>query len=635
MRSVIDNLTSQIQFTKTAQKTENARLLGAFPFDDRLCFRLEAPRALGLFRPQLALYRDDDGQNFSLFFERTGLDFETDRFELSVSLRDLCCKGCADGLFWYTVICESGYGRLRISCSHHSYLPVVTRWDAPYCAYQLTIYQSDFHTPDAFKGGILYHIFVDRFARGGKVPVREDALLNEDWENGIPQYAETWGGFVKNNQFFGGTLYGVVDKLDYLSSLGVTTLYLSPIFEAYSNHKYDTGNYFSIDPMFGGLDAFEKLVQETQKRGMTILLDGVFNHTGDDSVYFNKYGRYDSQGAYQSRNSPYYSWFDFQEYPDKYRCWWDIPILPAVTTTDPSYVDFVNGEKGVVAHYIQKGISGWRLDVADELDSSFLESLRRATKTANPNAILYGEVWEDASEKVAYGKRRRYFRGDELDSVMNYPLREGIIRFVRDGDWNALFEASAFLYSHYPKETSDCLMNLLGTHDTERILTVLAGDLDNGRSPSELSVAKMTQEQREIGKKRLKLCFLLSATLPGIPCIYYGDEVGMEGYRDPFNRMPFPWGREDSELLDFYRKIGEIRRQAPIFEKGYLEVEENTPPSVFAFSRFTKEDRLLVVVNQGKDSYFLKQGGVDLLTGKSADHFWISPESALILSKIR
>jgi glycosidase len=218
---------------------------------------------------------------------------------------------------------------------------------------------------------------------------------------------------------------------------------------------------------------------------------------------------------------------------------------------------------------------------------------------------------------------------------MNYPLREGIIRFVRDGDWNALFEASAFLYSHYPKETSDCLMNLLGTHDTERILTVLAGDLDNGRSPSELSVAKMTQEQREIGKKRLKLCFLLSATLPGIPCIYYGDEVGMEGYRDPFNRMPFPWGREDSELLDFYRKIGEIRRQAPIFEKGYLEVEENTPPSVFAFSRFTKEDRLLVVVNQGKDSYFLKQGGVDLLTGKSADHFWISPESALILSKIR
>ncbi|MGM9637467.1 MAG: glycoside hydrolase family 13 protein [Eubacteriales bacterium] len=629
--NIPEPIRKSVSFTKISQKTPNAHLLGVFDCEDRLTFRLTLPRRLGAKDPILDFYRDDDQCNFSLPFRWKGSDYVSEQYECVLTTASLCKSGEKDALLWYSVLMDSGYGRLRLSMNPYSYAPVLADANEYHSDYQLTVCKAGYDAPHAIRGGIMYHIFVDRFAQGGEVPVREDAILNPDWDNGVPQYADYRGGYVENNMFFGGTLYGIIDKLDYLESLGVSILYLSPIFRAYSNHKYDTGDYLTVDEMFGGDEALEKLIAETKKRNIAILLDGVFNHTGADSLYFNKKGRYDSVGAYQSKDSPYYDWYEFRDYPDSYRCWWDIDILPAVTTTNPSYLEFMTGEKGVVRHYLKKGISGWRLDVADELDSLFLDRLRTAVKAENPEAMIYGEVWEDASDKVAYGTRRKYFRGDQLDSVMNYPLKDGIIRFVKYGDKNALFAATALLYAHYPKGTSDTLMNHLGTHDTERILTVLGGDPDGGRTAKELSVARMSLEQRANAKALLKLCYTLSATLPGIPCIYYGDEAGMEGYRDPFNRMPYPWNHQDADLLAFYRKLGTVRRSLPVFAEGWFEVDESTPDGVFAFTRFDGDCQVYVAVNRSEEVFPIRKKGREMLTDSDGECYLLEPGTSAIL----
>jgi len=361
--------------------------------------------------------------------------------------------------------------------------------------------------------------------------------------------------------------------------------------------KYDTGDYMQIDEIFGGEEAFDHLIEKAKEKNIGIILDGVFNHTGDDSRYFNKYGKYDTLGAYQSPDSPWYHWFDFEDYPDRYRCWWGIDILPAVNTNEPSYRNFICGKDGVIRHYLRKGISGWRLDVADELSESLIRAIRSASRKEKSDALLLGEVWEDASDKIAYGKRRSYFGGNELDSVMNYPVGNAIIDYLLYGDSKKLFATVKRLYTHYPKGASDACMNLLGTHDTERILTRLSGVPDGGRSPKELSTAKLSPAERALATERLKLAWLLLSIMPGVPCIFYGDEAGMEGYYDPFNRRPFPWGREDEALLSFYREIGKLRRSLDLFAKGYMKLPESMPQGVFALSRFDETRTLLAVVN--------------------------------------
>ncbi len=633
-----DKLLRSVKLAKKSEKTDNAGLFGVFDTDDKLTFELTVPRAIGLFRPSLVFYRDSDSAEISFEFELSDFDMICDSFSCAVPMADLCPEGERDALLWYTVVADSGYGRLRISCSRSSYRPTVNRIDSGYDGFQLTVRPpAAVHPDDKFAGGIIYHVFVDRFAKGSRsVPVREGAIIDPDWENGIPEYAEVRGGFVRNNRFFGGTLWGVIERLDYIAELGVNMIYLSPVFEAYSNHKYDTGDYMKVDAMFGGDEALSLLVEKAGEKGISVILDGVFNHTGADSRYFNKFGRYNSIGAYQSKESPYYKWYEFDEFPDSYRCWWGIDILPAVTTTDSSYTDFICGKDGVLAKYMKMGVSGWRLDVADELSEEFLETLCDRVKTENSTSIVFGEVWEDASDKIAYGRRRKYFRGGQLDSVMNYPLRAGVIRFVKYGDKAALFEATALLYSHYPKETSDLLMNHLGTHDTERILTVLGGEPDGDRPASELALARLTDEQRSRAVEMLKLCWLIVAALPGLPCIYYGDEAGMEGYRDPFNRMPFVPERADKELTGFYRSVGKMRRSEPLFAGGYFEVDENTPDGVFAFRRFSDSDigyEIYVVANASDRSYITDVGGEDLLTGERHRYFDVLPKKAVIIRK--
>ncbi len=593
-----------ITLTKTATHTPEADLFGAFDNREVLTFTLAALREEGVTDPVMEIYRDDDGATLRYPFTWAGSDYIGDRYTLTLPTLSLCAEGEESGLFWYTVRFTSPKGNRRLSKNPHSYAPVIAPADWGYSAFQLTVFEYGKEATATFAGGMMYHIFVDRFAKGGDVPVREDAILEEDWYNGIPQFADKPGGFVANNLFFGGTLWGVAEKLDYLASLGVTVLYLSPIFEAYSNHKYDTGDYRKVDEMFGGDEAFDHLIAEAHKRGIKVILDGVFNHTGSDSRYFNRQGRYDTLGAYQSKESPYYDWFDFEEYPDTYRCWWGIEILPAVTTKHPAYRNFICGEDGVIRHYLRRGADGWRLDVADELDRSLLEDIYHAAHTEKPDAPIYGEVWEDASNKIAYDTRRRYFRGHGLDSVMNYPLKEGVIDFIRTGFKEKLFEATAGLYAHYPKTTSDLLMNFLGTHDTERVLTVLGGIGEEGRTNVELSTAKMPLEVRTRAVELLKLAFTLVATLPGVPCVYYGDEAGMEGYHDPFNRMPYPWGREEADLVAHYAALGKLRADhRALFGNGYLRVREDTPDGIFAFERWWDDERVLVAVNRSTEPW--------------------------------
>lgn len=631
-----EKLTDRLEFTKYSEKTDFGGLFGVFRWDDTITFRLTAPRELGVFHPCILFYRDSDGETLSFELNCTYFDLENECYELSLPMEELCPEGEHDALLWYTAVFESGYGWLRVSDAKNSYRPKTAAADAPYDGFQLTVSHDDPFAPSPYAGGMIYHIFVDRFAKSSAhtLPTREDAVLEEDWEGGIPEYAERRGGFVRNNKFFGGSLWGVIEKLDYLSSLGVSLIYLSPIFEAYSNHKYDTGDYMRVDEMFGGDDALATLITEAKKRGIGMILDGVFNHTGSDSRYFNRSGRYGEGGAYRDKNSPYFPWYDFTSYPDKYRCWWGIDVLPAVDTKNPDYTDFICGDSGVIEKYMKMGIAGWRLDVADELDDSFLAALCARVRSCDKDAPIFGEVWEDASNKSAYGTRRKYFRGGRLGSVMNYPLRNGIINFVKYGDKASLFEATALLYSHYPKSASDMLMNFLGTHDTERILTVLVGEDEGARSGSELAAAKLSPEERARGLELLKICATLIYTLPGVPTVYYGDEGGMEGYRDPFNRMPFVEKRQDRATVEFFRRLGALRRTETLFSGGLLEVDESTPSGVFSFRRFDPniDHEIYVCANVSDAPYKTNLDGVDALSGIFVENAVVMPSSAIILS---
>ena len=466
--------------------------------------------------------------------------------------------------------------------------------------WQLTVYSRNFSTPDWFKGGVLYQIFPDRFNFSGvkKKDVPSDRILRDDREN-EPYWRPTSEGKVLNNDYFQGDLKGIEEKLSYLKSLGVTCIYLNPIFEAQSNHRYDTANYEKIDPLLGTEKDFTNLCKSADKLGISIILDGVFSHTGDDSIYFNKYGRYDSVGAYQSKKSPYYKWYKFIDYPEKYHSWWGISILPEVIEESPDFIEYINGKEGIAKKWLELGARGWRLDVADELPDQFLDEFRKSVKDENKDALILGEVWEDASNKFSYGQRRRYFGGKQLDSVMNYPFAEAIISFIRSGIVEGFSDKILTITENYPKCCVDVLMNHIGTHDTMRIITQLAGESCEYRDRSWQSSHHLNEKQYEKGVKLLKLASVIQFTLPGVPCIYYGDEAGMQGYKDPFNRFCYPWGKENRELVDHYTVLGKMRHSCDCLKEGeFYTLSEML--GCLAFVRKGKKDAILVIVNRNE-----------------------------------
>lgn len=494
---------------------------------------------------------------------------------------------------------------------------------------QMTVCDFKFDEPKSILGSVIYHVFVDRFNRGSeKCPVSDGARVVEgEWEV-IPEYPEYPGAPLKNNTFYGGTLYGVIEKLDYIASLGTGVIYLSPIFEAASNHKYDTADYMTVDRMFGGEAALEKLIEECDKRNIKLVLDGVFNHTGSDSKYFNRYGRYKGNGAYQSTKSKYYSWYDFQSHPDKYTSWWGIDILPRINPDKKECGEYFIGKNGVIDKYSKMGIYGFRLDVADELSDDFISKIKSRLSEGG-ESMLYGEVWEDASNKIAYSTRKKYYLGSELDGVMNYPVRVGIIDYLCGKGTDKLRYALTDVTANAPDRILHTQMNLLGTHDTQRILTILGGRSSEGKSNAELSVLRMSSEAREKAIKRLMTGYTILATLPGIPAIFYGDEAGLEGYSDPFNRMPYPWGRESKPLLEHYQRLGEIRKKNSVYKKGAFRLIHLTD-DLLVFARDAKDYSYVTVVNNThKDlAVHFDSQSYALVSNKKCSAYTISPVGA-------
>lgn len=463
--------------------------------------------------------------------------------------------------------------------------------------WQLTVYKSSYKTPDFAKGNIIYHIFVDRFNRADGVKTKRKYRLHESFSES-PEVVSADGKYYADD-FFGGNFNGIREKLDYLEELGVGIIYLSPIFKAFSNHRYDTGDYLKVDELLGTEDDLKRLLDAAHEKGMKIILDGVFNHSGADSLYFNKFGTYDSLGAYQSKSSPYYDWYYFKKFPDEYACWWGCDNVPDLNKSNKDYRALVFGKNGVVEKWQKLGADGWRLDVVDELPIDFVNLLIKKIKSVNKDALVIGEVWEDASTKVSYGELRPYLLGDQLDGTMNYPFMNAIIAYVRDGDEKFFKDTVQSILENYPKETVYCLMNSLGTHDTVRIINALSDVRAHGWSKTHKLGYKLPDSEYEKAKKKLYLASVLQFTLPGIPSIFYGDEAGLQGFDDPINRRPYPWGSEDKEILAHYKKLGRIRREnRAVFSGGFNMRDEN---GLVAYERASGDDEILIAVNAGAD----------------------------------
>ena len=506
--------------------------------------------------------------------------------------------------------------------------------------WQLTVYDKDFHTPEWLRGGIIYQIFPDRFASSGtkKQNVPSDRVLRTD-RDGDPYWIPTAEGKVLNNDYFGGDLNGIEQKLGYLKSLGVTCIYLNPIFEAQSNHRYDTADYEKIDSMLGTEKDFKSLCESAKKLGIRIMLDGVFSHTGDDSRYFNRYSRYDSLGAYQSKESPYYGWYKFNKWPDDYKSWWGIEILPEVNEDNSDFIEYITGKNGIARKWLKLGASGWRLDVADELPDEFLDEFRKAVKEEKADGLVLGEVWEDASNKSSYGKLRRYLLGKQLDSVMNYPFAGAVIDFIRDANAELFASRVMSIVENYPKEVLDVLMNHLSTHDTMRAITALAGENCAYRDRKWQSTHSLDEREYHYGMKLLMAASAMQFALPGVPAIYYGDEAGMQGYKDPFNRRCYPWGKENGELVEWYKKLGKIRNENRVFKDGRFEILSAVAGCV-AFSRKNDDEAILVISNSNPHpiTYYVKSEWCDahdlLGNGKvAANMVDIEEKSTVILKR--
>ena len=446
--------------------------------------------------------------------------------------------------------------------------------------YQITVHE-DFQIPSWYKEGIMYNIFVDRFNNGNRTKKvsnpKENSFIYANWSDS-PMYIKDNNGEIIRWDFYGGNLKGIIEKLPYLNKMGVTIIYLSPIFESSSNHKYNTGDYKKIDPMFGDEEILQELIDKAAKRGISIILDGVFSHTGADSKYFNKFGRYDEVGAYQSNDSKYRSWYYFDEYPYNYKSWWGIKDLPNVNELNESYMDYIiYDEDSVINKWTGMGIKGWRLDVADELPTKFIKELRNELKNKDNDSVLIGEVWEDASNKISYGERRNYFVGDQLDSVMGYPFRDNIVNFLKGYiTSNQLRNKFMTLKENYPKESFKSNLNIISSHDISRIKTELNYDND-----------------------MVKLAVATQMTFEGIPYIYYGDEAGLCGGTDPDNRKTYPWKNEDEDMIEFYKESINTRKGYKVLTNGDTEFIKTNDDDVFGYIRYNENgEKVLVLVNR-------------------------------------
>ncbi len=577
--------------------------LGAVPRGEKIRFRAYPESYRVPLRGYLVVefddyhLEDDPAQSVPRVVELEMFHVEQcgDRELFEVEL-DLGAVGCGDyiGLCFYHFRFENDGGYFRYGARPGRSGGVAEFYGAASAhPFQLTVYEPR-DVPDWFGRGVTYQIFPDRFARSGDKLHPDTPLCDGStpdtrkrklmkWDEDPIARAEFFEGSmqVTNREFFGGNFAGIRDKLDYLRSLGVTTIYLNPIFESFSNHRYNTADYEKIDPMLGSLDDFRAFCDAAHERGMRVMLDGVFNHTGSDSVYFNRDDRYPSVGAYQSRESEYFGWFRFTRWPNMYDSWWGIDTLPAVNEAAPSYRSFICDK--VVRRWLREGADGWRLDVADELPDDFIREISAAARAEKSDAFVLGEVWEDASNKISYSERRKYLLDGGLDAVMGYVFRSSLVRFLRGGRAEDFRDEMLDLLENYPPYAIKNSMNILGTHDTPRILTLLGVDDGAFAGPKEEHARlRVPSERRAVAVALLKIAAAIQFCFVGSPTIYYGDEIGMEGAEDPFCRRTFAWGRDGEpkfhtrydrahpvrSILDWYRLLAKARTELDALVDG-------------------------------------------------------------------
>ena len=543
------------------------------------------------------LNRDDGSHAMNADLPFAGTEGPYDIFRGSFSIY-------ATGLYYYYFYVSHSYGGFRLfKQGDDTNMEAGDMW-------QLSCVPA-YTTPDWAKGAIIYQVFPDRFYKAGSVDLTgklEPYTLHKYWHEEV-DWHPTAEGVVLNNDFYGGNFRGITEKMDYIASLGTTILYLNPISKSFSNHRYDTGDYKLPDPMLGTVEDFQKLCDAAHQRGIRVILDGVYSHTGSNSLYFNKNGVFPGKGAYQSPDSPYHSWYTFYNWPHAYNSWWNFDTLPTVNKMDPEFIKYIiTDEDSVVAHWLKLGADGFRLDVADELPDEFLKLLYDRVKQIKPDALVLGEVWEDASSKTAYGRRRTYFTNAELDCVMNYPYRTAILNFMRGFDSGRAFKETVMsIAENYPQQVVHCNMNLLGTHDTPRILTAMVDDFDGSRE--EKAKRRLTRNQQEVANERLLMATFLQYMLPGSPSIYYADEAGMEGHKDPFNRRTYPWGREDPDLLEHFIRLGKLRRNLDVLRLGNIQFFQAGDRHL-GFTRTFEGRTVKIYANRSGDSWEIPYGKI-------------------------
>lgn len=443
--------------------------------------------------------------------------------------------------------------------------------------FQITCYQTQEISATWYREAVFYQIFPDRFFNGNP-----NQIINQPKANTFlyatpedqPMYIKNPAGEILRWDFFGGNLKGIQAKIPYLKELGITAIYLNPIFEANSNHRYDTSDYFMIDPILGTLEDFEALIEALQVNGIRVMLDGVFSHVGQNSRYFNRDGSYGlGVGAYHNPKSPYFSWFQFIKYPDQYQSWWGIEDLPTIDKWNTDFQQMIYGsDHSVIDYWTKRGVDAWRLDVADELPDLFIQGIRERLNQYSEK-VLIGEVWEDASNKISYQQRRQYLLGEHLQGVMNYPLRSAILALLNQTNTTEqIARMLTTLIENYPNAVLYNNLNSLGTHDTERILTMLDQDL-----------------------KKLNLAFAILFYFIGVPCVYYGDEAGLTGHKDPENRQFFPWKQSNLVTLAICKKWIAVRKENPILIEGTIDLFYTS--NLFGILRVKGNDYEALIVN--------------------------------------
>lgn len=565
-----------MQVIHDSQSLEFRKPFGAVEVGQKVKLSIKVDREL-VVAVQLILF---DGTKISKGMKKEYLN--SGEFKYSVEID----TSGALGLLEYYFILIDGYDRLYYGNNDEHLGGIGQIYNYNPVPYQVTVYEK-FYMPKWYKEGVIYQILIDRFCNGNEDNAinfpKENSFLYGRWDDN-PMYIKDNMGRIARWDFYGGNIKGIVKKLDYIKSLGANIIQLSPVFKSSSCHKYDAGNYEFIDEMFGTNEEFKELCKTAEEKGIKVVLEAVFSYTSSDSKYFNKLGNYDEIGAYNSPNSKYHNWYKFIKYPYHYESWWGINERPNVNVMEKSYTDYIiENEDSVVKKWMDLGASGWRLNVIDELPDEFIELIRRRIQEIDNEAVLLGDIWDDASNKISYSKRRRYLQGNEVQAVTNYPLRESLINFTKGYiPAQRLKQKIMSLYENYPRESFYGNINIAGTNDTERILTVLDENIE-----------------------LLRLLVVIQFTLPGVPLVYYGDEIGLKGGKEPDNRRSYPWGKENKNLIEFYREIARIRNSENGLKKGDINIYE-TDSDVFAFERNYENEKIVVLVNVSKEQKLIK-----------------------------